>query len=290
MTARRVLLWRHGRTAWNVEHRFQGQADPPLDEVGHAQSAVAARMLAAYGPVAVVSSDLCRAVQTARPLADLLGLPVALDPRLRERSLGRWEGLTRDEVGRRHPEEYAHWLAGREDRQAGREPRAELGERAEAALAGTVGETVVLVTHSATAIALTGRLLGLPVAAWRSVGPLANVHWSELRLDEHGWRLRAHNVGPAGPVVPLPAPYGARAATEPLVPGSDEALDAGPAGAPDAVPSVPSPRIAADGLAGHPPITRVDGARTDSAPGSGSSAALAGSESLDAGPAGAPAR
>jgi probable phosphoglycerate mutase len=225
VTARRVLLWRHGRTAWNVEHRFQGQADPPLDEVGRAQVAAAAPLLAAFSPVAIVASDLCRATETALPLAEQLGLPVALDRRLRERSLGRWEGLTRDEVGRRHPEEYAHWLAGREDCQHGSEPRAELGDRAVAALSATVGETVVLVTHSATAMALTGRLLGLPVPAWRAVGPLANCHWSELRLDEHGWRLRAHNVGPAGLVVPAPA-----GTTSADVPADVEALDAGPAG------------------------------------------------------------
>ena len=223
MTARRVLLWRHGRTAWDVEHRFQGQADPPPDEVGRAQSAVAAAMLAAFSPVAVVSSDLRRAVDTALPLADRLGLPTTLDVRLRERSLGRWEGLTRGEVGRLYPEEYAHWLAGREDCQLGSEPREVLADRAVAALVDTVGETVVLVTHSATAIALTGRLLGLPVQAWRGVGPLANCHWSELRLDDHGWRLRAHNVGPAGPVVP--EPVGTRDVD---VPADVEALDAGP--------------------------------------------------------------
>jgi glucosyl-3-phosphoglycerate phosphatase len=238
VTARRVLLWRHGRTAWNVEHRFQGQADPPLDEVGHTRSAVAAAMLATFGPVAVVSSDLVRAVETAWPLADRLGLPVTLDPRLRERSLGRWEGLTRDEVGRLYPQEYVDWLAGREDCQAGSEPRSVLADRALAALADTVGETVVLVTHSATAIALTGRLLGLPVQTWRAVGPLANCHWSELGQDDHGWRLRSHNVGPAGPVVPgtegadlagLLAPNGATGAGcgDELAADAD-ALDAGP--------------------------------------------------------------
>lgn len=222
MTARRVLLWRHGRTGWNEEHRFQGQSDLPLDEVGRRQAEEAAPLVAAYSPVAVVSSDLVRAADTARPLADLLGLPVRLDPRLRERSLGRWEGLTRDEVGRLFPEEYAHWLAGREDCQAGSEPRSALAARAAAALADTVGETVVLVTHSATSIALTGLLLDLPVEAWRAVGPLANCHWSELRQDEHGWRLRAHNLGPAGPVLP----------GRDLAAADAEALDAGPTGVP----------------------------------------------------------
>ena len=83
----------------------------------------------------------------------------------------------------------------------------------------------MLVTHSATALALTGRLLGLPVAGWRAVGPLANGRWSELTRDEHGWRLRAHNVGPIG--VPSRAPGAApQAAAD--VPVDAEAIDAGP--------------------------------------------------------------
>jgi probable phosphoglycerate mutase len=228
VTARRILLWRHGRTAWNVERRFQGQADPPLDAVGRAQAIEAAAMVATYAPVAVVSSDLVRARETAAPLAARLDLPIALDPRLRERSLGHWEGLTRTEVARLYPTELADWLAGREDCQPGSEPRATVAARATAALADTVGDTVVLVTHSATAIALTGRLLGLPQVLWRGVGPLANCHWSELRADDHGWRLRAHNIGPPGQVVPVPV-------TERLAeeePPDAEALDAGPPLAP----------------------------------------------------------
>ena len=228
-TPRRVLVWRHGRTRWNVEHRFQGQADPPLDEVGRLQAAASARLLVACSPTAIISSDLARAVQTARPLAELVGLPVILDRRLRERSLGEWEGLTRDEVIRRHPEQYVHWLAGRDAPQSGGETRAELGERSLAALAGAEGETVVLVTHSATAMALTGRLLGLPVTGWRPVGPLGNGRWSEFSFDEHGWRLRAHNVGPLGsPVTALSTSDGSVAAVE--VSAADvEAVDAEPA-------------------------------------------------------------
>jgi glucosyl-3-phosphoglycerate phosphatase len=229
VTTRRVLLWRHGRTRWNVEHRFQGQADPPLDEVGRQQAVVSARLLAAYSPTAIISSDLRRAIQTGRPLADLLGLPIALDPRLRERSLGNWEGLTRDEVGRSHPEEYGHWLAGREAHQEGSESRAEVGERALSALTGADGDTVVLVTHSATAMALTGRLLGLPVAGWRAVGPLGNGRWSEFTQDEHGWRLRGHNLGPPGlPVTGLSTSDGAASVAATGVPADVEAVDAGP--------------------------------------------------------------
>ena len=223
-TPRRVLLWRHGRTRWNVEHRFQGQADPPLDEVGRHQAAASARLLVTYSPSAIISSDLCRAVQTARPLAELLGLPVVLDRRLRERSLGEWEGLTRDEVIRRHPEQYTRWLAGHDAPQHGGEKQAELGARSLAALAGVEGETVVLVTHSATAMALTGLLIGLPITGWRAVGPLGNGRWSEFTADEHGWRLRAHNLGPLGsPVTGLSTSDGAVAAA---VPGVDAAFEA----------------------------------------------------------------
>lgn len=225
-TPRRVLVWRHGRTRWNVEHRFQGQADPPLDDVGRHQATASARLLVSYSPTAIISSDLCRAVQTARPLAESLGLPVLLDRRLRERSLGEWEGLTRDEVIRRHPEQYAQWLAGRDAVQHGGETRAELGVRSLAALTGAEGETVVLVTHSATAMALTGLLLGLPVAGWRAVGPLGNGRWSEFAADEHGWRLRAHNLGPLGsPVTGLSTSDGSADAVAPAA--VDAASDAG---------------------------------------------------------------
>jgi broad specificity phosphatase PhoE len=228
-TPRRVLVWRHGRTRWNVERRFQGQADPPLDEVGRLQAAASARLLVAYMPSAIISSDLCRAVQTARPLAELVGLPVILDRRLRERSLGEWEGLTREEVVRRHPEQYACWMAGHDAPRHGGETRTALGDRSLAALGGAEGETIVLVTHSATAMALTGRLLGLPVTCWRAVGPLGNGRWSEFTADEHGWRLRGHNLGPLGtPVTGLSTSDGSVTAVD--APATDaEPVDAEPA-------------------------------------------------------------
>lgn len=102
---RRIILLRHGRTAWNAERRYQGQADPPLDEVGHAQAIESAALVAAMDPDLLVSSDLQRAEQTARRIASLTGLALTVDVRLRERHLGHWQGLTRVDVEARYPEE-----------------------------------------------------------------------------------------------------------------------------------------------------------------------------------------
>src|SRR5690606_41888945 len=96
--SRRVVCWRHGQTLWNVEHRFQGHTDIPLDETGIAQAQRAASLLAALRPSMIVSSDLRRAADTAAALAEITGLEVILDKDLRERGGGEWEGLTREQI------------------------------------------------------------------------------------------------------------------------------------------------------------------------------------------------
>jgi broad specificity phosphatase PhoE len=206
--SRRVVILRHGRTAWNAERRFQGQADPPLDEVGRAQAYEVASLIAALRPELVVSSDLQRATQTAAPLARLLGLEVQTEKGLRERSLGHWEGLTRDEVEVRYPDEYSDWAAGRDVSRRGGETRDQVAERAVAVFQSLPPvDVAVLVTHSATAMALCAEVLSLPQDV-HVLSPLANCHWSELRYDEADmthipWRLRAHNVGAPGPIIPF---------------------------------------------------------------------------------------
>jgi glucosyl-3-phosphoglycerate phosphatase len=210
VNARRLVLLRHGRTAWNAERRFQGQADPPLDEVGRAQAYEVASLIAALRPDLLVTSDAARALQTAEIVGDVVALPVVKEPRLRERNLGHWEGLTREEVAERYPDEYADWMAGLDVSRRGGETRDQVAERASAAWAELpVAATTVLVTHSATAMALTNSLLGIAQAV-HPLGPLANCHWSELYAEPMvgesiAWRLRGHNLGVPGTVVPLPA-------------------------------------------------------------------------------------
>ena len=195
----RIVVWRHGRTAWNVEGRFQGQQDPPLVDAGRAEAAIAARHLVADGlggdGVVVVSSDLVRALDTATALTDLLGTTPLVDPRLREHDLGDWEGLTRAEVADRYPEQYADWQAGRPVRGRGGEDAATVAARAVAALADLPRvDTAVVVTHAATGGRLIEALLGLDPAHRRVVGPLANCAWSVLGTQAGRWRLLRHNV------------------------------------------------------------------------------------------------
>ena len=91
MTAGTLVLVRHGRTEYNAAQRLQGQVDIPLDDVGRWQAEVGAQaLLARFSPTAIVSSDLQRAAATAQYLGDAVGLEVAYDARLRERSFGAW--------------------------------------------------------------------------------------------------------------------------------------------------------------------------------------------------------
>jgi broad specificity phosphatase PhoE len=202
-TVRRLLVWRHGRTEWNASGRFQGQLDPPLDDEGRAQAARTARYLAAAlrnEDVVLVSSDLQRAVDTAGALAPLLGVPVRTDERLREHGLGSWEGLTRDEVAERHPEQYEDWLAGRPVPGRRGETQADVAARVMAAVADLPpAATAVLVTHGGTAGRLLEGLLGLGPEQRRMFGPLGNCHWSELSFQGSGWRLMRHNVSVPAP-------------------------------------------------------------------------------------------
>jgi broad specificity phosphatase PhoE len=99
-----LLLARHGETDWNREGRWQGWADPPLNDTGRAQARRLADELRALAFDAVYSSDLRRAFETAEILAEPHGVPIVADPGLREIDVGSWSGLTRAEIGERFPD------------------------------------------------------------------------------------------------------------------------------------------------------------------------------------------
>lgn len=200
MSLERLLLWRHGRTEWNSLGRFQGQQDTALDEVGIAQAQQAAPYLAIERPSAIYTSDLERAVITGQFLAQLAGLAVHPDKRLRETGLGGWEGLDRAGVAERFPEEFAAWTSGARSNPGNGEVALDVARRARE-LIGEIAVrehgTVVLVAHGGSLKALTASLIGMPEDTWSLLAPLRNCHWTELRLTESGaWRLHAHNIFP----------------------------------------------------------------------------------------------
>ena len=172
MTPTRLVLARHGETDWNRVGRWQGHADPPLNETGRRQAAGLADRLAGNGIVAVYSSDLARARETARAVAHRLGLGVVEDPALREIDVGSWSGLTRAHVAERFPEGYARWLEGEIGHDG--ETREQLAERVVGA-ATTIGgrhagETVLVVTHGGVIRALRRHAAGDPGDAVANCG------------------------------------------------------------------------------------------------------------------------
>jgi broad specificity phosphatase PhoE len=197
---RRVVVVRHGRTAYNHEDRWQGQLDVALDDVGRHQAALMAPQVGSLDPVAIVSSDLSRARVTADAIAATTGLPVREDPRLREINAGQWQGLTGAEVRARFPEETERVRAGEDIRRGvDGETWGELGTRVAAALGDLAAHLPdrsvgVAVTHGAAARAGIGVLLGLPFEQWRVLGGLGNCAWAVLEEQSFGWRLAGWNL------------------------------------------------------------------------------------------------
>lgn len=111
MQVTRIILIRHGETAWNAERRLQGHIDIALNGEGERQADALAAALTGERFDAVVSSDLQRAHQTARAVAAMHGIAVKTDPALRERCYGAFEGLLYAEIEQRYPTEFAAWQA-----------------------------------------------------------------------------------------------------------------------------------------------------------------------------------
>lgn len=190
---RRLVLLRHGRTEWNDTGRAQGHADVPLDEVGLAQAKEVAPVLAALRPVAVWSSDLLRASQTAAAVAAEAGLEPVLDARLREFDIGaNRTGLTAEDYAAAHPEEHAALLAGNIDAIPGRETHDDVLARFLPALRSYAdglgeGDTGLVVSHGAALRVVVPAFLGWEGDPGESFGVLANCGWVVLEHSASTW-------------------------------------------------------------------------------------------------------
>ena len=187
-----ILLARHGETDWNRELRFQGHADPPLNEVGREQAAELSTALAQEALAAIYSSPLRRALETAEVVAAPHRLAPVKVPALREVDVGSWQGLTRAEIENRFPDQYARWLDGGQGWEDG-ETYEQMAERVVAALlelaAAHDGERVLAVTHGGPIRAAFAFAARTTYAEARRLGPaIANAFVAEFAVQDGALR------------------------------------------------------------------------------------------------------
>ncbi|HEX5616017.1 MAG TPA: histidine phosphatase family protein [Acidimicrobiia bacterium] len=193
MPPRRVLVLRHGESAWNVEGRWQGWQDIALTPIGEAQARARAATLAdePLAGAAVFTSDLVRAARTAEIVAEVLGLAAPVcDEGFRERHGGDWEGKTAAEIDERWPGVRAAWRRGELSAPPAGEPDDHVLARADAALARATAATpstapLIVVTHHGVLRLLSTRA-GIPVHA---LIPNLGGRW----FDWHDGELRARD-------------------------------------------------------------------------------------------------
>jgi broad specificity phosphatase PhoE len=185
----RLLLVRHGETTWNVEGRYQGQADPPLSERGRAQAEATAQKLADQGLQVLYSSPLRRASETAQIIALRLGLSVGYDPRLMEINQGEWEGMLVTDIEQHWPALFSRWV---HDpwlvTLPGGESLSQLQMRVLAAVADMVArhpeQRIGVVTHKMPIAIIKIHRQGLePERIWELFP--ANAAWEEVQIGSH---------------------------------------------------------------------------------------------------------
>lgn len=184
MSARHVLLLRHGLTDANAANVIQGHTDVPLNAAGRSQAQRLARRIAGHEPRVdrIVSSDLARAADTARPVAAACGLPIHWDAAWRERAFGPLEGrqLTHDRIWR---------IVTGEEEPDGAEPSAAFAARVRRALDATIAGhdgTVAVVTHGGP-IRTVLKLLDQPLVT------IANCSILHLSIERRGIAVQCVN-------------------------------------------------------------------------------------------------
>ena len=198
----KFLIVRHGETLWNREHRIQGQGNSELSSVGLRQAVAVAQRLAQRRCTRLVSSDLGRTVQTARPIAAATGLALETDAGLRERAFGVFEGLVPDQIRARYPEDHVRWQA-REPAHVipGGESLVQLRELVRGCLealardqahqsAGAEAGAVIVVTHGGVLDALYRIAAEVAPDAPRT-WQLLNASVNQISVGARGWQLGA---------------------------------------------------------------------------------------------------
>jgi probable phosphoglycerate mutase len=191
----RICFIRHGETDWNVAKRIQGQTDIALNETGHNQALAMAFNAAHYDFAAIYSSDLNRAYETAKMVAERRGLEVRKMPELRERHYGIFQGITATEGSKAFPEAHAHYIARdvHYNFENG-ESMLDFAKRVEHAVDFMTRhhskQVLAAVSHAGVLDIIYRKATGRPLHTPRDfVIPNCALNW--FRFDGQGWHLEA---------------------------------------------------------------------------------------------------
>lgn len=179
-----------------MEGRYQGQADPPLNDLGRAQARQVAEALRGQRLDVLYASDLRRAAETAEAISLATGLPVRYDPRLREIHQGEWQGLLVTEIERRYPDLFRRWQeAPLTVTLPGGESITQMQERVLAAVEDIArqhpGQRVAIVAHKLPIAVIKCRYQGIPLERlWNLIPP--NAEWEVVSVEnkiKQKWRI-----------------------------------------------------------------------------------------------------
>jgi probable phosphoglycerate mutase len=191
----RICFVRHGETDWNVEKRIQGLTDIQLNEKGRGQALAMAFNAAHVSFKAIYSSDLARAVDTAKALAAREDLEIKLLPQLRERNYGIFQGITAAEGAEGYPEAYQHYAArdphyNFETGESMLDFAARVAEGVDWMVRHHTGQTIAAVTHGGVLDILFRKATGRPLSTPRDFKiPNCGLNW--FHFDGQGWHLES---------------------------------------------------------------------------------------------------
>lgn len=193
MNGTTLIVIRHGETHWNIEGKWQGHEDSPLTDNGVNQAKAVARQLQRYKIDALYSSDLGRAMQTAEIIAKPHQLKIQPDPRIRERHLGNFQGLTLKEMKSQYPHEYLkHTSRDANYKAPGGESKEQQYKRSIHFFSEIVGkhpnQTIVIITHGGVVDCLFKHVMGLPLDKPRSY-ILFNTAINIFSCEKDDWKL-----------------------------------------------------------------------------------------------------
>lgn len=193
MPATELIVVRHGETVWNANGRQQGHLDGELNERGHEQAEAIAQRLSNESFDVLVSSDLGRAMQTARHIADRTRHEIIPDARLRERHLGIFQGLTLAQAAEQFPEVHRRFSGNDPDfiipdGESRRQTHERVIAGASAIAEQHTGERIVVVGHGGVLTSLFRHTLGLPIGGPRTF-KLFNASYNTFFITDGQWQL-----------------------------------------------------------------------------------------------------